>query len=114
MSRKRTWFRATTWLMGNRNEAGLAASPTICRVAICGRTILLWSVKLVVLAKTRILLTSQNDGSFSLSAKALIFLGARTACKAFRSGVSKSIFDLSVNKDRCGPRYTNVGTEEGS
>lgn len=44
--------------------------------------------KWLVFAQIRVPLASQKEGSFSLSAKALILFGARTACKAFKSGVS--------------------------
>ena len=84
--------------MSNGNEASFATLTAICGIAICGGPILFKSAKWVVLAQIRVSLASQKEGSFSLSAKASNFFGARTACKAFKSGVSKSIFDFVSNQ----------------
>ena len=80
--------------MSNGNEAGFASPIAICSVAICGGPILFKSVEVGHACQIWVPLASQKEGSFSLSAKALIFFGARTACKAFKSGVSRSIFDF--------------------
>lgn len=79
--------------MSNGNEASLATPTATCSIAVRSGPILFKSVKKVMLAQIQIPLASQKEGSFSLSSKVLSFFGAKTACKAFKSGVSKSIFD---------------------